>query len=181
MSLTPSSMVSLGTELPGFALPDVQGQSVSNTDFAGNPMLVAFWCNHCPYVIHVQDRFVKLARDWQEKGLAVVAINANDAENYPDDSPANMKKRAKNAEYSFPYLCDETQVVAKSFEAACTPDFFLYDSEHKLVYRGQFDGTRPGSGEATGSDLSAAIESLLESGQVSTDQVPSAGCNIKWK
>ena len=157
MSLTSSSMVSLGTGMPGFGLADVDGKTVSDGDFAGKPLLVAFWCNHCPYVIHVQDRFVGLAKDWQGQGIGVVAINSNDVENYPEDSPANMKKRVKEAGYSFAYLFDGAQEVAHSFGATCTPDFFLYDSDHKLVYRGQFDGTRPGSGEATGADLAAAV------------------------
>jgi thiol-disulfide isomerase/thioredoxin len=174
-------MVELGTKMPVFMLPDVYGNEVGSRGFHGRPVLVAFWCNHCPYVIHVQDRFVELARDWELAGLGVVAINSNDVVNYPEDSPERMLERVQEAGYTFPYLFDEDQQIARTFEATCTPDFFLYDRDHKLVYRGQFDGTRPGGGRATGADLRAAVEALLDGDAIAAQQAPSAGCNIKWK
>ncbi|MFG0257272.1 MAG: thioredoxin family protein [Phycisphaerales bacterium JB043] len=181
MALTPSAMIELGTKMPVFQLPDTIGNTIGNRGYHGTPVLVAFWCNHCPYVIHVQDRFVELARQWEGKGLGVVAINSNDVTTHPEDSPERMLERAQEAGYTFPYLFDETQEIARSFGATCTPDFFLYDSSHTLVYRGQFDDTRPGGGNPTGADLNAAVEALLGGQEIPEDQIPSAGCNIKWK
>ena len=183
MPETPSSMVSLGTKAPSFHLSDPRGRSVSSEDFQGAPaFLVAFICNHCPYVKHIQPAFVAFAKEIQQRGAAIVAINPNDAENYPDDSPEKMAVEAKQAGYTFPYLFDGTQEVAKAYQAACTPDFFLFDRDHKLVYRGQFDDSRPKNGRpVTGADLRAAIEALLTGRPVPAAQSPSVGCNIKWK
>jgi peroxiredoxin len=183
MVLTPSTMLTLGTEAPDFSLPDTEGRTVSLSDFDDSPvLLVAFICNHCPYVHHVRDGFSKLASEYQAKGVAVVGINANDVENYPDDSPEKMKLEKANIGYTFPYLYDETQEVAKAYKAACTPDFFLYDKDRKLVYRGQMDSSRPGNGQpVTGEDLRAAMDAVLAGQPVSETQMPSAGCNIKWK
>ena len=183
MVQTNSTMVSLGTKAPQFRLPDPQGKWVSSEDFSGAPaLLVAFICNHCPYVKHVRGAFAKLAKEYQGRGVAVVAINSNDVVNYPDDSPEKMAEEIKLAGYTFPYLYDETQEVARSYQAACTPDFFLFDRDHRLVYRGQFDDTRPNSGRtSTGIDLRGALDAVLAGKPVTTDQKPSLGCNIKWK
>jgi len=144
--------------------------------------LVIFMCNHCPYVKHIRAGLAQLARDFQPRGVAVIGINSNDAANYPDDSPARMKEEVKAAGYLFPYLYDETQAVAKAYRAACTPDFYLFDQGRKLVYRGQFDDSRPGNGlPVTGTDLRAALEATLVSKPVSAHQKPSVGCNVKWK
>ena len=183
MALTPSTMLELGTAAPDFALPDTAGNVVTLSTFADcKALLVAFICNHCPYVKHVADAFAQLAQEYQAKGVGVAAINANDAANYAADSPAKMVDEAKARGYTFPYLFDETQEVAKAFEAACTPDFFLYDADHRLVYRGQFDDSRPSNDEpVTGADLRAAIEAVLAGEPVSSEQKPSIGCNIKWR
>lgn len=182
MALTPSSMIPLGTAAPDFALPDLDGSTVSLSDFEGKPLLVMFICNHCPYVIHVNDGLVALARDYQEKGLAIVAINSNDVENYPEDSPQKMKEYAKRLGYTFPYLFDESQQVAKAYDAQCTPDFFLFDANHKLAYRGQLDDSRPNSGiPVTGTDLRAAVDAVLAGSEAPSSQRPSMGCNIKWR
>ena len=183
MALTPSTMLSLGTPAPDFRLPDTAGQWVALTDFASAPALVvAFICNHCPYVKHLAAALAQFGHDMQTRGVAVVAINANDVLNYPDDSPANMARERQRAGYPFPYLFDETQAVAKAYHAACTPDFFLFDAQRRLVYRGQFDDSRPGNQKPiTGRDLRAAVEALLAGQPVSSDQRPSMGCNIKWK
>ena len=182
MVMTPSQMLPLGTDAPDFSLPDTEGNTVSRSDFAGKPLLVAFICNHCPFVIHVRECLAKLGREYQEKGVAVVGINANDITTHPDDSPEKMATEKKNVGYTFPYLFDETQEVAKAYSAACTPDFFLFDSEHRLVYRGQLDDSRPDSGiPVTGSDLRAALDAVLAGGPVAAEQKPSIGCNIKWK
>ena len=183
MALTPSTMLPLGTRAPDFRLPDTDGRTVSLADYADAPaLLVMFICNHCPYVKHVREELVRLARDYQPRGLAIVAINPNDAERYPDDSPVRMREEVVSAGYTFPYLYDETQEVAKAYKAACTPDFFLFDRERKLVYRGQLDDSRPNSGRpVTGADLRAAIDAVLEGRPVPQDQKPSTGCNIKWK
>ena len=182
MAVTPSTMLSLGTEAPHFYLPDFDGKMHSIKDYKDKPLLVMFICNHCPYVIHVRDKLAALAREYQGKNIGVVAINSNDVQQYPEDSPANMKKIANQLHYSFPYLYDESQEVAKAYRAACTPDFFLFDDSHRLVYRGQMDSSRPGSNiPVTGTDLTEAIDKLLAGEQISPEQTPSIGCNIKWK
>lgn len=176
-------MLELGTPAPDFQLPDPTGKTVSLADFAEAPALVvAFICNHCPYVKHIAAGLAQFGKDAQAKGAAVVAISSNDVANYPDDGPAKMAETARAAGYTFPYLHDDSQEVAKAYRAACTPDFFLFDQERKLVYRGQFDDSRPGNGVAvTGQDLRAALEAVLSGQPVSADQKPSVGCNIKWK
>ena len=183
MSLTPSTMLPLGTRAPDFSVPDTNGKTVSLADFKTAPALVVlFICNHCPYVKHIRGELAKIARDYQAKGVAMVAINSNDAKNYPDDGPEKMKKEAKSAGYIFPYLHDATQSVAKAYRAACTPDVFLFDKNQKLVYRGQLDESRPGNDiPVTGKDLRSALDALLEGKPVSENQIPSIGCNIKWK
>jgi len=176
-------MLALGTSAPDFRLPDTNGTMVARDDFATAPaLLVAFICNHCPYVKHIRDGLAKFGRDYQAKGLAMVGINSNDVANYPDDSPAKMAIEVKSAGYTFAYLFDDSQAVAKAYAAACTPDFFLFDADRKLVYRGQFDDSRPGSGiPVTGKDLRAACDAVLAKQRVSAEQRPSIGCNIKWK
>lgn len=184
MPRTPSTMVPLGTPAPTFALPDVRnGRTVSLADFAGTPvLLVMFICNHCPFVKHVRSELARLGRDYRAKGVGIVAICANDSAGYPEDSPDRMKAEAADAGYTFPYLFDGTQDIARSFQAACTPDFFVYDRQRRLAYRGQLDESRPGSDiPVTGSDLRAAIDALLAGAPVSDRQKPSIGCNIKWK
>lgn len=183
MALTPSTMLPLGTTAPDFKLPDTSGRTVSLADFKNAPaLLVLFICNHCPYVKHIRAGLAQLARDYTPKGVAVVAINSNDVANYPDDSPARMKEEVKSAGYTFPYLYDETQAVAKAYRAACTPDIYLFDKNHKLVYRGQMDDSRPGSNlPVTGKDLRAALDAVLAGKPVSPNQKASVGCNIKWK
>jgi len=183
MAQTPSTMLELGTPAPGFRLPDTTtGETVSLADYEGRPLLVAFICNHCPFVKHIRDELARFAREYQERGLAVVAISANDVENYPDDSPERMAQVAREAGFSFPYLYDESQEVAKAYHAACTPDFFLFDSDHCLAYRGQFDDARPGNdAPVNGADLRAAADAVLAGHSVSGEQRPSIGCNIKWK
>ncbi|MCX8114683.1 MAG: thioredoxin family protein [Burkholderiaceae bacterium] len=184
MALKESRMVALGSPAPDFALPDVvTGRTVRLADFASAPaLLVAFICNHCPYVKHVRAGFVAFAREYQPKGLAVVAISANDPAAYPEDAPEAMAREAKNAGFTFPYLYDETQAVARAYEAICTPDFFLFDRGRKLVYRGRFDASRPGSNvPVTGADLRAAVDALLAGRPVPAEQHPSMGCSIKWK
>lgn len=183
MSLTPSTMLSLGTTCPDFSLPDTNGKTVSRADFKNAPaLLVAFICNHCPYVIHIRKGLAQLGRDYLSKGAAIVAINSNDADEYPADSPARMKEEMQVAGYTFPYLYDESQKVAHAFRAACTPDIYLFDGKQRLVYRGQFDKSRPGNGiPVTGEDLRAALDAVLAGKLVSTAQIPSIGCNIKWK
>jgi len=183
MALTPSTMLPLGTSAPSFSLPDVSGKTVSIADFQKAPaLLVMFICNHCPYVKHVQSGLAQLARDYQARGAAIVAISSNDVTSHPDDSPARMAVEAKEAGYTFPYLYDESQAVARSYQAACTPDFFLFDREKRLVYRGQLDDSRPGNGvPVTGKDLRAALDAVLAGKPVATEQKPSIGCNIKWK
>ncbi|TVQ55425.1 MAG: thioredoxin family protein [Phycisphaerales bacterium] len=183
MAQTPSTMVELGTAARDFLLPDTSGQMVGLEDFADSTgLLVIFMCNHCPFVKHLREALAELGREYQSKGLGIVAINPNDVEKYPDDSPEKMAKEVKEAGYTFPYLFDETQEVAKAYRAACTPDFFLYDQRRKLVYRGQFDDSRPGNDvPVTGKDLREAIDALLAGQSVPSDQKPSIGCNIKWK
>lgn len=183
MAQTLSTMLELGTTAPDFRLPDINGKLVSRDDFKSpSALLVMFVCNHCPYVKHIQTGLVRLAKDYQPKGVAIVAISSNDAEKYPDDSPAKMQDEARAAGYTFPYLYDATQTVAKAYRAACTPDFFLFDKNFKLAYRGQFDAARPKNTElVTGKDMRAALDALLAGHTPSVDQVPSVGCNIKWK
>lgn len=183
MALTPSTMLALGTAAPDFRLPDTSGKIVSLADFNNAPALVVvFMCNHCPYVKHLREGLAAFGWDCQSKGAAMVAISANDVSTHPDDGPQKMKEEAARSGYTFPYLYDETQEVAKSFHAACTPDFFLFDKDRKLVYRGQFDESRPGNGKSvTGRDLRSALEAVLAGKPVSPEQKPSVGCNIKWK
>ena len=183
MALTPSTMLAIGTTAPDFHLPDTDGKIVSLTDLNSQAALaVIFMCNHCPYVVHIRAGLAKLAHDYIPSGVGFVGINANDAKNYPTDSPARMKDEVKAAGYIFPYLYDETQTVAKAYRAACTPDIFLFDRGRRLVYRGQFDASRPGNGiPVTGKDLRNALEAVLAGKPASEMQVASLGCNIKWK
>jgi peroxiredoxin len=184
MSLTPSTMLELGTPAPDFALPEpLTGETVRLADFGdARGLLVIFMCNHCPYVKHLRDGLVAWARDYAPRGIATVAISSNDAENYPDDAPEKMAEEARTYEYPFPYLFDEDQSVARAYRAACTPDFFLFDGERRLFYRGQFDQARPGNeAPVTGSDLRGAADALLAGEPAPTEQTPSMGCNIKWK
>lgn len=184
MSLTPSTMLDLGTSAPDFSLPEpLTGKTVSLKDFTGAPgLLVIFMCNHCPYVKHIRHGLAEFAREYQAKGLKIVAISANDVENHPDDSPEKMIEEVKNIGYSFPYLYDESQEVAQAYQAACTPDLYLFDGDMKLAYRGQFDDSRPGNDKpVTGADLRAAVDALLAGQPIPSDQKASMGCNIKWK
>jgi peroxiredoxin len=176
-------MLDLGTVAPAFQLPSVSGAVVTLADLSDAPALVvAFICNHCPYVKHIRQGLADFGRYCAEKHVAMVAICSNDASEYPADAPPRMAAEAKSAGYVFPYLYDETQAVAKAYRAACTPDFFVFDSERKLVYRGQFDDSRPGSAvPVTGKDLRAAVDAALERRPVAEPQKPSLGCNIKWK
>ena len=185
MSRTESTMLALGTAAPDFSLPEpATGKTISLSDVAGNKaLLVTFMCNHCPYVLHLHQQLNDLIAEYQPKGLNAVAINANDVENYPADSPDKMVTLSKEMNYCFPYLFDEDQSVAKAYKAACTPDFFLFDSDLKLAYRGQFDSSRPGNNTAiTGSDMRAAFDAVLSGNTImESSQHPSMGCNIKWK
>lgn len=184
MAETPSTMAPLGMNAPDFRLPDVvSGKLVSLRDFQGAPaLLVMFICNHCPYVKHVRSHLALLAREYQKRGVAVVAISSNDVEAFPDDSPEKMAEEARAAGYTFPYLFDEDQQVARSYRAACTPDFYLFDRTRKLVYRGEMDNSRPGNGRpVTGADLRGALDAVLAGRSVAPDQRASVGCNIKWK
>jgi thiol-disulfide isomerase/thioredoxin len=175
-------MLDLGTQVPAFSLPDTSGKPVSDKDYAGSPLLVMFICNHCPFVIHVRDQLVALGRDYLPKGLGIIAINSNDVVAHPDDSPDKMKIEKEKVGYTFPYLFDETQTIAKAFKAACTPDIYLFDKAHRLVYRGQLDDSRPSNQiPVTGKDLRGAIDALLTGQRVPSEQKPSLGCNIKWK
>ena len=178
-----STMLPLGTAAPDFRLPDsTNDKDVSLSDVKGKPLLVMFICNHCPFVKHIRDGLAQLGRDYVPRGAAIVAISSNDIMGYPADSPAKMKEEAKSAGYTFPYLFDETQAAAKAYRAACTPDFYLFDENHKLVYRGQFDDSRPSNGvPVTGNDLRTALDAVLAGKPVSATQKPSIGCNIKWK
>lgn len=183
MALTPSNMLPLGTSAPTFSLPSTDGTMVSMDDFRRAPaMVVMFICNHCPYVKHIRHGLADLGRDLAARGVAVVAINANDVVKYPDDSPEKMKAEKAAAGWTFPYLFDESQAVARAYDAACTPDFYLFNAERKLAYRGQLDDSRPGNGKpVTGADLRAAVEAVLAGKAPAIDQKPSIGCNIKWK
>lgn len=183
MARTPSTMAPLGMSAPSFSLPDTEGRQVELSDYEGAPaLLVVFLSNHCPFVKHLRYQLADFARDYQARGLAVVGINSNDVERYPDDSPEMMKKEVAEVGYTFSYLFDESQAVAKAYQAACTPDFFLFDRDRKLVYRGQFDASRPSLDvPVTGTDLRAAADAVLLGHPVREDQRASVGCNIKWK
>lgn len=183
MARRESRMIELGTPAPPFALPDPAGKVHDLDELAGKPaLLVAFICNHCPYVKHIMDDFAAFAREYGPRGLAIVAISANDAEAYPDDAPPAMAEVAARHGFSFPYLHDATQRVALAYEAICTPDFFLFDRDRRLVYRGQFDDSRPGSASpVTGADLRAAADAVLAGQAPAARQVPSMGCSIKWR
>jgi len=182
MALTPSTMVPLGSQMPDFSLPDATGNLHDSGDFPRQPVLIAFICNHCPYVKHIAAALSEFARVYKEAGLTIIAINSNDFENYPEDSPEKMQEEIAARGYAFPYLVDESQEVARAFDAACTPDFFLFDKDRKLVYRGQFDDSRPGNNApVNGRDLRAAVDAVLAGEKPSGEQVPSMGCNIKWK
>ena len=184
MALTESTMLELGTEAPDFSLTDViSGKAVSLKSFANKKaLLVMFICQHCPYVQHVKEELVRLGKDYTHREIGIVAVSSNDATSYPDDAPGELKKMAASLGFTFPLLYDENQATAKAYTAACTPDFFLFDKNRQLVYRGQLDDSRPGSGKpVTGRDLRAAIEAVLTGKQIGRDQKPSMGCNIKWK
>ena len=183
MARTPSTMLELGTPAPPFSLPDCDGRVHTLAGFAEAPaLLVAFICSHCPFVKHLRNEFAAMARQYQPRGLAVVAINSNDVDAYPQDGPDGMRAEAMQSGYVFPYLLDASQAVAKTYRAACTPDFFLFDARRRLVYRGQFDDSRPGNGRpVTGADLRAAIDATLAGRSPTAEQQPSLGCNIKWR
>ena len=185
MAVTPSAMMALGTEAPDFRLVDaVSGRSFALDDIRGTTgTLVMFICNHCPFVKHIEQSLADLGRDYAGKGIGIVAINANDADRYPDDAPDKMKATAERLEYSFPYLFDETQEVARAYGATCTPDLFLFDADLKCAYRGQLDGSRPGNGvPVTGEDMRRALDLLIAGEPVPAEgQRPSVGCSIKWK
>jgi len=185
MSLTPSTMLPLGTQAPDFKLPDtVSGNELSLQQLqADKATIVMFICNHCPYVVHIRQGLIDIANDYQSKGVQFVAINSNDIESYPDDSPENMKKTAEQFNYPFPYLFDGMQAVAKAYQAACTPDFYIFDSNLACVYRGQFDDSSPGKANVpvTGKHMRAALDNILAGKPIDPDQKPSQGCNIKWK
>jgi peroxiredoxin len=176
-------MLPLGTEAPDFTLPDTEGHAVSLSEVEeARALVVVFMCNHCPFVKHVIHDFVKLVEEYQPRGAAFIGINSNDVENYPDDRPERMAQFAQERGITFPYLYDETQDVAKRYHAACTPDFFVFDENRRLVYRGQMDDSRPGNNmPITGADLRAALDAVLEGEPVSERQKPSMGCNIKWR
>jgi peroxiredoxin len=185
MVLTPSTMLSLGTPVPGFVLPDLDGTPISPEEYRDAPaLLIAFICRHCPFVTHIRQGFSAFVREYQPRGLAVIGINSNDIAEFPEDGPAGMKEEAASASYTFPYLFDETQEVAKIFRAACTPDLYLFDKDRRLVYRGRFDESRPRTNPpmpVTGRDIRAAVDALLSGSPVPQDQKGSVGCNIKWK
>lgn len=183
MARTSSTMLPLGTKAPEFSLVNVDGRTVSLADFKGAPgLLVIFMCNHCPFVKHLASSLAEFAREYMQKKVAIVGINSNDVASYPADSPEQMVREAEEQGYTFPYLYDETQEVAEAYRAACTPDFFLFDRDQRLVYRGQFDSSRPDNGvPITGADLRAAVDDVLAGKKPSDKQMPSIGCNIKWK
>jgi peroxiredoxin len=184
MARVNSTMVTLGTKAPGFNLPDtVSGKNISLDDVKGGvATVIMFICNHCPFVVHINDELVKMANDYRDKGIGFVAISANDIVNHPHDAPDKMKETALRLQYSFPYLYDETQDTAKAYDAACTPDFFIYDKNLQLVYRGQLDDSRPGNEiPVTGRDIRNALDCLLNNKPVPAEQRPGIGCNVKWK
>lgn len=179
-----STMLALGTHAPDFQLHDAEGKRVCRDDFHGKPLLVAFICNHCPFVKHIAPELAAFGREVQAKGIAIVGINSNDSQAYPDDAPSAMQTEKQTRGYTFPYLVDSTQEVAKAYQAACTPDFYLFDRDHRLVYRGRFDASRPQQTPPQvpdGSDLRAAVETLVAGKPIPANQKPSIGCNIKWK
>jgi peroxiredoxin len=184
MALKESTMLALGTSMPDFALPDVRTQEIINSETFQNKsaLLVMFICRHCPYVVHVQEELTKLTQHYQDKDLGILGISSNDVTGYPADAPPRLQEMAEQLGWQFPYCYDETQAVAKAFTASCTPDFFLFDRQRHLVYRGQLDESRPGNGKpVTGQDLRAALDAVLSGQPVTSQQRPSAGCNIKWK
>ena len=183
MAQTPSTMLELGTGAPDFTLPEpLTGNQVRLSDQQGKPLLVVFSCNHCPYVLHILDSFVSLANSARRRGFAVIMISSNDVTGYPQDGPLKMAELARDHRFEFPYLYDESQQIATAYQAACTPDFFLFDAAHRLVYRGQYDGSRPGNQEPVdGVDLQAAVDAVLAGDDVANAQIPSVGCNIKWR
>ncbi len=183
MVKTASTMLPLGTKAPSFSLPNIDGKTVKLSDFEGvDALVVMFLCNHCPFVKHIADVLARVAKEYQSRGVSFVGISSNDVENYPDDSPEKMVAEAAARGYTFPYLYDETQEVAHAYRAACTPDFFVFDRNQQLVYRGQFDASRPESGiPVTGEDLAKALDAVLRGEKPAEDQTPSIGCNIKWR
>jgi len=183
MAKTLSTMLELGTQAPTFSLPNTEGQQIDLSSFSeSKALLVMFICNHCPYVIHIRETLATMTNEYMKQGVAVVAINSNDADKYPQDSLKNMKSERASCNYHFEYLFDETQEIAKKYMAACTPDFFLFDSNQELVYRGQMDDSRPGNNiENSGVDLRNALDAVLDNGKMPEKQIPSMGCNIKWK
>ena len=176
-------MLPLGTQAPDFSLPDVTGKTVPLAHFTtASAFVIVFMCNHCPYVKHIRPGLAQLARDYQPRGVAVIGINSNDVQNYPADAPAKMAEEARSAGYTFPYLFDASQEVAKAYHAACTPDFYVFDKDRRLAYRGQFDDSRPGNSvPVTGKDIRAALEAVLAGEPARSNQKPSMGCNIKWQ
>ena len=183
MARTPSVMIPLGFEAPKFALLDVTSNLIMKSDdlFGSKGTLVMFICNHCPFVKHINQQIVQIANDYHNSGIKFIAISSNDVINYPEDSPIEMKKNATKEKFNFPYLYDETQIVAKNYDAACTPDFFIFNDSNKLVYRGQLDDSRPGNNiPVTGNDIRKAFDSILSSKKIVSNQKPSIGCNIKW-
>jgi peroxiredoxin len=184
MAATESAMLALGTTAPAFSLKHVRDGKLHSVESLTGPkgLLVMFICTHCPFVKHVEQELARIGRDYQKSGIGIVAISSNDADNYPDDAPDGLAAQAKRVGFAFPYLYDETQEVARAYDAACTPDFFLFDAQRKLAYRGQLDSSRPGNNvPVTGKDLRAAMDALAAGRPVSPDQKPSIGCNIKWK
>lgn len=184
MAMVESTMLPLGTDAPEFSLPDVvTGETITLERFAGAPaLLVMFICQHCPFVKHVQEELARIGRDYGNQGVGVVAISANSVETHPQDSPEHLKAMAERLEFDFPFCYDESQAVAQSYTAACTPDFFVFDSDRKLAYRGQLDDSRPSNGiPVTGKDLRSALDSILQGSPIPEPQKPSVGCNIKWK
>lgn len=184
MALTPSNMLPLGTKAPSFNLKNTIDDTYVSLESAKgmNGTIIMFICNHCPFVKHVNAELSQLAKDYSSKGITCIAISSNDVENYPEDAPDKMKQNAIDNDFIFPYLYDDTQSVAKAYDAACTPDFYVFDSDLKLVYRGQLDSSRPGNKiPVTGEDLRTAIDAVLNNNAISTIQKPSIGCNIKWK
>ncbi len=176
-------MLPLGTPAPDFSLPSADGRPVKRDDFKdAHALVVMFVCNHCPFVVHVKDELRKIYENYKDQNVAIVAINSNDTDEYPEDSPENMRQRAEEWGWKFPYLYDETQEVAKAYHAACTPDIFVFDADRKLAYRGQLDSSRPNNGQpVTGADLRRALEAVLAGEMPTSEQIPSIGCNIKWK